>query len=201
MYKVFVKENPIILTDSKNNLDNYSLLLFESSKITALISLLENDLLNGIYLYHPNLALMWAEFKSNFKIIEAAGGLVKNPQNEVLMICRFDKWDLPKGKMKKNETKEMAALREVTEECGVNNLKIIKPLPTTYHIYTEKENERILKISYWFEMKTTSNDALIPQTEEGITHAKFVKSSEINEVLENTYTNIKILLQEVQLTT
>ncbi|MFZ6027222.1 MAG: NUDIX hydrolase [Chloroflexota bacterium] len=55
--------------------------------------------------------------------IRAAGGIVwrKNGQDfEVLLIrrARYDDWALPKGKLKRNERWENAALREVSEETG-----------------------------------------------------------------------------------
>ena len=46
----------------------------------------------------------WKEFCSKFIIIEAAGGVVYNNEDQVVMIFRNDFWDLPKGKLEKNET-------------------------------------------------------------------------------------------------
>lgn len=198
MYKVFVKENPIILTDSKLNLDNMIMIPFELFEIEKVVSLLNQDLMKGIYLYHSNLSWMWNQFQSYFKVVEAAGGVVKNELDEVLMIYRFDKWDFPKGKIEKGETIEITALREVKEECGVKNLEIIKPLSVTYHIYYEKSNVLVLKVSYWFEMKSILSEKLIPQTDEGIKMVKYIKKNELADMLENTYTNIKILLDEIQ---
>lgn len=198
MYKVFVKENPIILTDSKLNLNGMIMIPFESFEMEKIISLLNQDLLKGIYLYHADLEWMWKKFQSNFKVIEAAGGLVINNQNEVLMIYRFDKWDLPKGKIENGETIEMTALREVEEECGVKNLEIIRSLSNTYHIYSEKNNVLVLKISHWFEMKNYSAEKLIPQLNEGITMVKYINKNQLNDILDFTYSNIKILFEEVQ---
>ena len=57
-------------------------------------------------------------------MVEAAGGLVYNKEDELLMIFRNGKWDLPKGKKEKGEEIESCAKREVQEECGVRNLEI-----------------------------------------------------------------------------
>jgi len=198
MYKVFVKENPIILTDSKLNLNGMIVVPFESIEIEKIISFLNQDLLKGIRLYHADLEWMWAKFQTYFKVIEAAGGLVKNDQDEVLMIYRFDKWDLPKGKIENGETIEMTALREVEEECGIKNLEIVRPLSNTYHIYLEKNKELILKISHWFEMKNCLAEKLLPQLEEGISEVKYIDKNSLNNILKYTYTNIKILFDEVQ---
>lgn len=199
MYKVFVKENPIILTDSKNNLNHFIMIPFDTVEMQKIVSLLSQDLLKGIYLYHPNLELMWSKFQSYFTVVEAAGGLVINELDAFLMIYRFDKWDLPKGKIDVGETREMAALREVKEECNVKNLMILKPLSSTYHIYSENKNKNILKISHWFKMRGTSSENLIPQKEEGILKAQYIDKKLLDEVLGNTYTNIKNLFNEVQL--
>ena len=53
--------------------------------------------------------------KTEFKLILAAGGLVKK-QQDYLFIYRNGKWDLPKGKLENNETFSQCALREVEEE-------------------------------------------------------------------------------------
>lgn len=196
MYKVFVKENPIILTDSKNNSKDYVIIPFEDFNSDRLLTLLSEHILRGIYLYHADLEWMWSEFKSNYKVIEAAGGLVKNEKNAILMIYRFDKWDLPKGKMENGETKEFTAIREVEEECGVGDLRIIKPLNDTYHIYFDKDGNPVLKISHWYEMAAKNSKQLTPQIEEGITMVRFIEQEQMEEIMKNTYSNIKILLNE-----
>jgi 8-oxo-dGTP pyrophosphatase MutT (NUDIX family) len=48
------------------------------------------------------------------------------------MILRLGKWDLPKGKMEKNEEPMICAIREVEEECGIKakiieNMAILRP--------------------------------------------------------------------------
>src|ERR1043166_3932939 len=90
-----------------------------------------------LYFYHENEKLMQITFTSFFKVIEAAGGLVKNNKGEYLFIFRKGKWDLPKGKIDKGESVSAAAIREVEEECGVKKLSIRKELPPTYHTYQQ----------------------------------------------------------------
>ena len=58
------------------------------------------------------------DFQGLYKIIEAAGGVVFNEKNEILMIYRLKTWDLPKGKIEKGETPADAAFREVCEETN-----------------------------------------------------------------------------------
>src|ERR1041385_2734909 len=63
----------------------------------------------GIFL-HENLDdLKKAVFKK-FTLIIAAGGLVLNEKDELLIIFRRGKWDLPKGKVDKGESVEDCAI-------------------------------------------------------------------------------------------
>lgn len=128
-------------------------------------------------------------FQPNFIKISAAGGLVINPENEYLFIFRRGKWDLPKGKADENETPETTALREVEEECGINQLAIQKLLHTSWHIYYEKKNY-IFKQTFWYLMTVPNIPQLTPQTEEGIEKAIWVKMEEVSELLKNTFPSI-----------
>jgi 8-oxo-dGTP pyrophosphatase MutT (NUDIX family) len=104
----------------------------------------------------------WNVFCSKFRLIHAGGGVVYNSNNEVLMIFRNDKWDLPKGKQEENETIESCALREVEEECGITNLILKEKIIDTYHTY-EQDNIQFLKKTSWFKMFSDKNEKLTPQ--------------------------------------
>ena len=69
----------------------------------------------GIIL-NKDLDILFSVFAKNFTVIEASGGIVQNSSKELLFIERLGKWDLPKGKIEKNETPAEAAIREVEEE-------------------------------------------------------------------------------------
>jgi 8-oxo-dGTP pyrophosphatase MutT (NUDIX family) len=141
------------------------------------------------------------DFFSLFRYIEAAGGAVMNENDELLVIFRFGKWDLPKGKISKRKTggaspgedpagdSELpadAAIREVIEETGLKQLKIVETLPSTYHIFTRKST-RILKRTYWYRMFANSDQPLIPETEEDISIVRWISRQELPEILENSY--------------
>jgi 8-oxo-dGTP pyrophosphatase MutT (NUDIX family) len=100
---------------------------------------------------------------------------------------------LPKGKVEGKETIEETAIREVEEETGVKGLEIVKPLETTYHIFKRNGRYRI-KITYWFEMKTTFTGQLFPQEKEGITKTEWLNVKQSKMALENCYANIKLLV-------
>ena len=127
-------------------------------------------------------------------MIKAAGGVVYNQKKELLMIFRNGKWDLPKGKLERGESIEECAIREVQEECGVNNLQIISKISDTYHTY-ELNGKMVLKHTIWFRMTTNFEGELSPQTKEGITKVEWVKQDEIAERLKNAYANLVELFQ------
>ncbi len=128
----------------------------------------------------------------NFKLIRAGGGYVLNEGGELLMIHRRGFWDLPKGKEEKGEAIEECAVREVEEECGVNDLKITTDAFRTYHVYEEK-GKSILKESVWFGMRTVNQD-LKPQHEEDIEQAIWVKRPIKPELVQQAYPSIREVL-------
>jgi ADP-ribose pyrophosphatase YjhB (NUDIX family) len=135
---------------------------------------------------------MKRHFFSFFKVIEAAGGVVMNEKNEILVIFRSGKWDLPKGKIDKNESIRNAALREVMEETGLEHLAITGKLMITYHIYIRKER-MILKPTHWFEMQAESTSELKPETREDISLVTWKSREEIPVLLRNTYHSLEDL--------
>ena len=138
--------------------------------------------------------------QSLYKIIHAAGGIVRNERDESLFIFRNGKWDLPKGKMEDDEKEEEAALREVEEECGIHELEISKKLCSTYHTYKLGDDE-IIKISHWFCMNYSGQSMnLVPQFEEGITIACWKNQAQVEEAMLNTYHSIAEVIDSYQKT-
>ena len=130
------------------------------------------------------------------KLIKAAGGLVKNAENNYLFIFRNGKWDLPKGKLDKAERARQAAVREVQEECGITIDSCGEKICNTYHTY-EINDTLILKKTSWYWMQTAKQEKLIPQIEEGITEVCWLDKADLSKVRENTFPLIKDLLKEI----
>jgi len=151
----------------------------------------EKEDIKEISFEHPDLNKLFNDFKSYFdKYIEAAGGLVKNPKNELLVIHRFGIPDLPKGKKEKNELPEETAVREVEEECNITGLKITGKAEPSFHIYFQK-NKKILKKTFWFYMFYDGTKTPSPQTEEGITKTEWCNTEKIKEYAGKTYLSLK----------
>ena len=196
MYKVFVNEKKLTLSKYPEDIEKK--LRFEGfATLEIAIDLLENTSCPELNVYGENIEEIWEDFTHMFKVIEAAGGLVKNKNNELLFIRRMGKWDLPKGKIEKGESLEQAALREVEEETGLKELILEEFLNNTFHIYTERNGEKILKTTYWFKMTYVGNSQPIPQKEEGISEVSFKNEEMINnEVIRMTFENIRLILDD-----
>tara|TARA_B100001121_G_scaffold124143_1_gene108841 strand:+ start:291 stop:881 length:591 start_codon:yes stop_codon:yes gene_type:complete len=191
MYKVFVNRLLIVLTSDKNYLDNSNAFLLSSITIKEIVKKLKTQ--NEIYLYYPNKKKLIKEFKKKLKTIIAAGGIVKNNQNEILFIFRKGKWDLPKGKIEKNEKIDEGALREVIEETGIKKVKIDKFFDTTYHLI-KSQKQYFLKETHWYKMKSNYSGKLRPQKSEGIRSVRWKKIKEAKEIRKKTFRNISIIL-------
>lgn len=195
MYKVFSGEKCIVIPDRE---------IESGEKDVKLISFISAEELHREYKQFARSSglkkliitgeeeKIWNVFCSLFSYIEASGGMVKNEKGELLMIYRNHHWDLPKGKIEKGETSYETALREVREECGVKNLKIVKQLSSTHHIFFQ--NNECLKRTYWFEMTCNDSAKPIPQTEEGIKDAKWMSKEEVKKIANKIYPSLREVL-------
>lgn len=194
MYKVFVNDKPLFLTNEVQKETDFKLFLLESVDIKKLIIKIFQNKIQKAFLYHPDEKLIMKTLRAKLPVEKAGGGLVYNANGDVLFIFRNGKWDLAKGGMEKNETIEETAIREVEEETGVNGLVITDKLQKTYHIF--KRNGRYkLKITQWFEMRTQFEGTPQGQAEEGIDKVEWVQPDNIKKLLENSYENIKLLFE------
>lgn len=192
MYKVFVNELPLILTNKLSETANSEYFLLNEDAIQDAIDALRKRKLQVAYIYHPNHEEILKKFTKKIPLEVAAGGVVTNKEGKVLFIYRNDKWDLPKGKLDKGETIAECALREVEEETGVKKLKIENFLKTTYHVFKRNGTYKLKEV-HWFAMKTSYTGKLKGQKNEGIERVKWKGPHKIKKALENSYTNIKIL--------
>jgi 8-oxo-dGTP pyrophosphatase MutT (NUDIX family) len=150
--------------------------------------------LTRIYRQKGNIFARVTKYYTHFMLtpIIAAGGIVVNPNQEMLWIFRRGFWDLPKGKLDPNETIEACALREVMEETGISNLILGDLIKTTKHRYHDIYfNSEVEKTTYWYKMSIDKLQNGIPQTEEDIEAIAWVKKQDIAPYLAKTYDTIK----------
>ncbi|MEM8894334.1 MAG: NUDIX domain-containing protein [Bacteroidota bacterium] len=131
--------------------------------------------------------------KSKFKVIEAGGGVVRK-DDKALLIYRLKKWDLPKGKLEKNEKPKAGALREVEEETGVK-VTLDKKICATWHTYM-RNNKYVLKKTYWYKMSCLDDSQMQPQTGESIEDVRWMDVRNTREALYNSYRTVRYVMQE-----
>ena len=198
MYKVFINDNPLVIMGkgAVTGLPGNAKIMDGDSApnvLAYMIDFLENhDVLPVSVLTSNNTSELFRILLGNFKVIKAAGGLVSavDEAGPLLFICRYQRWDLPKGKLDHEETDEKAAIREVEEECGVTGLKVLYELPATWHSYIH-HGRRMMKHTAWYRMTCPALQNLKPQYEEGITEVRWVEQKEIALYLERSYGSIR----------
>jgi 8-oxo-dGTP pyrophosphatase MutT (NUDIX family) len=200
--KIYFNDKPLFLCDNLDEFiepyvhhdDAVFIDELDNHTVKAMIHEMESEKIHAGVFFHPKLEELKKAFFKKFVVVPAAGGLVSNEENQILMILRRGKWDLPKGKLDPGETLEECALREVKEETGLENIKLTGPLTITYHTYREG-TRFILKESHWYRMKTKSGQSLVPQAEEDIHEIKWVTPEELESYLSNTFPSIVDVLQ------
>ena len=195
--KIYFNNKPLFLCDSidaslepyRHHDDTMFIDEFSSHAVKSMVHEIQQPKIHAGILLHTDLNALKKAFWKKFTVIQAAGGLVLNARQEMLMIFRRGKWDLPKGKLDPGESLEQCALREVEEETGLKNVQSGGFLLTTYHTYHES-GKFILKESHWYRMKVAGDAPLIPQKEEDISQAAWVEEKKVNEYLKNTFPSI-----------
>lgn len=155
---------------------------------TMIHEMQQDRFLQGVLLYKDTEAAINA-FKKELTTIEAAGGFVHTPEEELLLIFRRGKWDLPKGKRDEGEDLPACAVREVAEETGIAGIVLGEPLIITYHTYFQ-DGEHILKESHWYLMEAPRQD-MQPQEEEDIEKCIWAPFHEVGPYMDHTHGSIR----------
>ena len=192
--KIFFEDKPVFLCDeitpSIHKFMHHPDAIFIDEISTPAINSLLHEIAKPEFhagiLWNDNFEKLKKAFYKHFSMVQAAGGVVKNEKDEILLIFRKGIWDLPKGKNDGNEIARECALREVKEETGLLKVKAVKKINTTYHTYHEF-GKYILKETEWFDMKATSQQNLTPQLEEGIQKIEWVDKLNVPDKLKKSY--------------
>ena len=130
------------------------------------------------------------------KPVTAAGGAVRSESGRVLLIRRFHRWDLPKGRTESGETPRRTALREVEEETGLHSLEIVRELHQTFHAY-DTYGEWELKRTFWFEMTGRESETLKVQSSEDIEQARWVDAKSLDDYMDDAFPLIRDVIGKI----
>lgn len=125
----------------------------------------------------------------------SAGGVVYRRAREatLFLLIRdpYENWGLPKGHVEKGESPAQTAVREVSEETGIEHLEVREELETIDWFFREGA-DLIHKYCHFFLMETTV-EATRPQVEEGITACIWLPLPDALRTL--TYDNARQVLE------
>jgi 8-oxo-dGTP pyrophosphatase MutT (NUDIX family) len=196
-YKFFIMQNCVTFSqnaDLANQVGQDSMPFVDKAWLSVWIKNFQNMRLDSDkFITVDALEPFIDELLKSFTVIKAAGGFVVNDEDQLLMIHRRGAWDLPKGKIEPGETPEKAAIREVGEECGIDQMRIDSGPFSTFHLYHEN-GEIIIKESIWFKIKTAFFGELKPQSEEDIDEAIWTSIPVSEEYRNDTYYSIHLVL-------
>lgn len=202
MYKIFINEYPLVISADEQDFflgANFRMVGDTTADILGAIETLErSDKIIGnfgLIIMTEDADATFKRFSKLYQPVAAAGGLVFNERDELLLILRQGKWDLPKGKVDKGETVEEAAIREVQEECGIEKLELLEPIMRMYHTYY-LDQKRVLKTTHWFKMQALQYSKMLPQLEENITDLRWLDPKNLDIEALDTYNSIRELLRK-----
>jgi 8-oxo-dGTP pyrophosphatase MutT (NUDIX family) len=142
----------------------------------------------------PDVEATLLDFRSQFLVVEAAGGVVENSAGELLMIRSRGHWDLPKGHVESGEKGCEAALREVEEETGIGCALVGDcPVAESWHAY-DTYGRWELKRTEWWAMRPVGGH-LRPQSEEGIAEVRWLGGESLIEALKISYATINEVVE------
>ena len=202
MHKIYFEKRCIMIcTPDDQALSDPNAIMFkpgESMDIHDLVGMVETSgSLQRICIPGEDTEDTYRRICSEFKEVNAGGGLVSNRRGDYLLISRNSLWDLPKGHQDPGEPIEETALREVSEETGISKLEIRGLICVTDHCY-RRDGIWHLKHTWWYDMLYTDPTDLTPQKEEDISKAAWVARSSLPPFLRNTYPSIAEVFREAK---
>lgn len=104
----------------------------------------------------------------------------------------YGHWGFPKGHLESGEPADSAARREVMEEAGLADVRVVAPL-SAINWFFRFEGSLIHKDCQFFLMESASAETT-PQAAEGITECRWATIDEANELI--VYANARKVLNE-----
>ena len=106
----------------------------------------------------------------------------------------YHNWGFPKGHLERGEPPETAAMREVAEEAGVRDARMVGPIDTI-DWYFRFRGRLIHKVCHFFLMEAETAETC-PQRTEGITECRWVPIEEAMQSI--SYANAREVLRRAR---
>lgn len=201
--KIYFDDRPLFLTDSLtvellpflHHVDAVYMDELSTPAVNSIIHEMRQPKVHAGIFFHEPLKELEHAFRKKFQVVLAAGGIISNDKEEIMIIYRRGKWDLPKGKLDPGETLEQCAVREAEEETGLKNIRMQSPLLVTWHVYDES-GKHILKETHWYRLSVSGHQQARPQAEEQITAIEWASRAEVKKYISNTYPSIIDVLRK-----
>lgn len=128
------------------------------------------------------------------KLETSAGGVVYRLENgePVFLLIRdsYRNWGFPKGHLEDAEAPHVAAVREVREETGLDDVELDGEIDTIDWFFRFR-GKLVHKVCHFYLMHTEREDT-VPQKEEGITACKWARFDEAARLV--SYANAREVL-------
>jgi len=136
--------------------------------------------------------------RGNARDETSAGGVVfrldAGRPSYLLIRDSYKNWGFPKGHIETGEQPETAALREVKEETGLDDLAIRGAIDTI-DWYFRFRGQLIHKVCHFYLMETV-NATTSPQRAEGITACRWTRFDDAQSLI--SYDNARAVLRRAQ---
>jgi 8-oxo-dGTP pyrophosphatase MutT (NUDIX family) len=126
-------------------------------------------------------------------VVRMDAGVAGGDARPLFLIIRdsYDNWGFPKGHVERGERPEAAALREVSEETGIESLTVRTSIDTI-DWYFRFRGRLIHKVCHFYLMVTELADTC-PQRSEGITACRWESYEEAAQLV--SYANARDVLR------
>jgi 8-oxo-dGTP pyrophosphatase MutT (NUDIX family) len=101
---------------------------------------------------------------------EISAGLIlfrTSPPREYLILDYGSHWDFPKGHIEAGENPQTTALRELQEETGIQDARLIPGFKEGMRYFYRKAGEGMLKIVVYFLAETATGDVTLSSEHSG----------------------------------